>query len=97
MREARVYGVDIDPSCIETARDSELLIEDNCVEADFLAASSGDLPGSPYAAIVGNPPYVRHHWIAGEQRKSAQAVAAESSVPLPGTASLWAYFPPSFL
>ena len=89
---ARVYGVDIDPSCIETARDSELLIEDNCVEADFLAASSGDLPGSPYAAIVGNPPYVRHHWIGGEQRKSAQAVAAESSVPLPGTASLWAYF-----
>ena len=88
----RVYGVDIDPSCIETARDSELLIEDNCIVADFLAASSDDLPGSPYAAIVGNPPYVRHHWIAGEQRESARAVAAESSVPLPATASLWAYF-----
>ncbi len=89
---ARVYGVDIDPSCIETARASDLLIEDNCIKADFLAASIGDLPGSPYAAIVGNPPYVRHHWIAGEQRESARAVAAESSVPLPATASLWAYF-----
>ncbi|MDE2795174.1 MAG: N-6 DNA methylase [Gemmatimonadota bacterium] len=87
-----VYGVDIDPSCIETARDSELLIEANCIEADFLATSFGDLPGSPYAAIVGNPPYVRHHWITGDQQESARAVAAESSVPLPATASLWAYF-----
>ena len=89
---ARVYGVDIDPSCIETARESELLIERNCIEADFLAVSSDDLRGSPYAAIVGNPPYVRHHWIAGDQRESARTVAAESSVPLPATASLWAYF-----
>ena len=89
---ARVYGVDIDPSCLEAARDSKLLVEDNCVEADFLATSSGDLPGSPYAAIVGNPPYVRHHWITGDQRESARAVAAETSVPLPATASLWAYF-----
>lgn len=89
---ARVYGVDIDPSCIDTARDSELLVEGNCIEADFLATSSGDLPGSLYAAIVGNPPYVRHHWIRGDQRESAQAVAATSSVPLPATASLWAYF-----
>ena len=89
---ADVYGVDIDPNCAATARDSELLTEENCIEADFLAASSGDLPGSPYAAIVGNPPYVRHHWIQGDQRESARAVAAESSVPLPATASLWAYF-----
>lgn len=89
---ARVYGVDIDPSCLEAARDSKLLVEDNCIEADFLATSSNDLPGSPYAAIVGNPPYVRHHWITGDQRESARAVAAESSVPLPATASLWAYF-----
>ena len=89
---AGVYGVDIDPACAATACDSELLIEENCIEGDFLAASSGDLPGSPYAAIVGNPPYVRHHWIQGDQRESARAVAAESSVPLPATASLWAYF-----
>ena len=89
---ADVYGVDIDPDCAVTARHSELLIEENCIEADFLAASSGDLPGSPYAAIVGNPPYVRHHWIQGDQRESARAVADESSIPLPATASLWAYF-----
>lgn len=89
---ADVYGVDIDPHCAAKARDSELLTDENCIEADFLAVSPSDLPGSPYAAIVGNPPYVRHHWIQGDQRESARAVAAESSVPLPATASLWAYF-----
>ena len=89
---AGVYGVDIDPACTATARNSELLFEENCIEGDFLAAAAGDLPGSPYAAILGNPPYVRHHWIQDDQRESARAVAAESSVPLPATASLWAYF-----
>ncbi len=87
-----VYGVDIDPACAETANASELLVQDHCIQADFLGASPSDLPGSPYAAIVGNPPYVRHHWIAGDQRESARAVAAWSAVPLPATASLWAYF-----
>lgn len=87
-----VYGVDIDPACAETANGSELLVGDHCIQADFLSASSSHLPGSPYAAIVGNPPYVRHHWITGDQRESARAVAAQSAVPLPATASLWAYF-----
>ncbi len=87
-----VYGVDIDPSCAYTVRQSQRLHEANCIERDFLTISPSDLPGSPYAAIVGNPPYVRHHWIKGEQRDSARAVAADSSVSLSATASLWAYF-----
>ncbi len=88
----RVYGVEIDPSCAHTVRRSERLVEANCFQGDFLKASPSDLPGSPYAAIVGNPPYVRHHWIKGDQLESARAVAADSTIPLPATASLWAYF-----
>ena len=87
-----VYGVDVDPLCVDTVRRSEGLIDANCVVADFLEASPADLPGSPFDAIVGNPPYVRHHWIRGDQRDSARAVAASSTVPIPATASLWAYF-----
>ena len=87
-----VYGVDIDPSCANTVRSSKRLVEANCFQIDFLTASPDDLPGSPYAAIVGNPPYVRHHWIRGDQLESARAVAADSTIPLPATASLWAYF-----
>ena len=88
----RVYGVEIDPRCVDTVRRSERLVEANCYQGDFLQASPTDLPGAPYAAIVGNPPYVRHHWIKGDQLESARAVAAASSIPLPATASLWAYF-----
>ena len=88
----QIYGVDVDPLCVEYVSQSDGLIDANCMVTDFLAASPTDLPGSPFAAIVGNPPYVRHHWIKGGQRDSARAVAADSTVPLPGTASLWAYF-----
>ena len=88
----RVYGVDIDPQCANTVRSSEWLVEANCFQCDFLTATPSDLPGSPYAAIVGNPPYVRHHWIRGDQLESARAVAADSTMPLPATSSLWAYF-----
>ena len=88
----QVYGVDVDPLCVEYVSRSDGLIDANCIVADFLEASPADLPGSPFAAIVGNPPYVRHHWIKGGQWDSARAVAADSTVPLPATASLWAYF-----
>ena len=33
--------------------------------ATFSQRRQDDLPGSPYTDIVGNPPYVRHHWIRG--------------------------------
>ena len=87
-----VYGVEVDPGCVDTVRLSERLVEANCYQGDFLKASPTDLPGAPFAAIVGNPPYVRHHWIKGDQLESARAVAADSTIPLPATASLWAYF-----
>ena len=87
-----VYGVDINPLCADIVRQSERLVDANCVARDFLEASPLDLEGSPFTAIVGNPPYVRHHWITGDQRESARAIAADSTVPLPATASLWAYF-----
>ncbi|MDE0124096.1 MAG: N-6 DNA methylase [Bryobacterales bacterium] len=90
--ETQVYGVDIDPGCTETVRLIEKLSDSNCIESDFLSVSPDELPGSPYAAIVGNPPYVRHHWISVGQRESARAAAAESTLNLPATASLWAYF-----
>lgn len=87
-----VCGVDIDPDCFGKGCRTEPLVEIRCVKDDFLSILPHELPGSPYAAIVGNPPYVRHHWIKGKQRNSARAVVAESAVSLPGTASLWAYF-----
>lgn len=87
-----VFGVDVDPACVEYVRNSEKLIEDNCIVRDFLEVSPADIPGAPYRAIVGNPPYVRHHWLKGTTRSAARAAVTNSGVLLPARASTWAYF-----
>ena len=90
--QSRIFGVDIDQGCIEAVRRTEGLTVANCPTKDFLETSPQDLDGSPFTAVVGNPPYVRHHWISGRQRTSARAVVADSTAALPATAGLWAYF-----
>ncbi|MCH9650788.1 MAG: SAM-dependent methyltransferase [Deltaproteobacteria bacterium] len=89
---AQVFGIDVDPSCIEYVRNSARLREQNFASDDFLALSPETLPGAPFKAVVGNPPYVRHHWVKDDKRAVARRIADESSVELPETASLWAYF-----
>jgi adenine-specific DNA-methyltransferase len=87
-----VFGVDVDDSCIRYVRESADLVEDNVVFRDFLAIRPGELHGAPFHAIVGNPPFVRHHWLKDECRVMARRIAEESGQRLPETASLWAYF-----
>jgi len=87
-----VLGVDIDDSCVLYVRESPDLVEDNVVFRDFLTIRPDEIPGGPFHAIVGNPPYVRHHWLKDERRAVARRIAEESEQPLPETASLWAYF-----
>lgn len=89
---SRVFGVDVDAACVRYVRSSLRLRERNCTFEDFLAVSPKNLPGAPFRAIVGNPPYVRHHWVKDEKRSVARRIAHESSVVLAETASLWAYF-----
>lgn len=85
-----VYGVDIDPNCVGHA--DGLVAPGNHLTADFLSLDPKVLTGSPFKAIVGNPPYVRHHWLKGAERTAARAVAAAAGIRLPATASTWAYF-----
>ena len=87
-----VFGVDVAQSCLDYVRVSENLVEDNCVVRDFLAVSPKDLCGAPFRAIVGNPPYVRHHWFNGATRDAGRAAMDAAGVNLPATASAWAYF-----
>ncbi len=88
----QVFGVDVDDSCVRYVRASRDLVENNVVFRDFLAVRPGELPGGPFHAIVGNPPFVRHHWLKDERRAVARRIAEESGQRLPETASLWAYF-----
>lgn len=87
-----VFGVDVDPSCVDHARNSAHLFEENCIVRDFLGLSPDDVRGAPFQAVVGNPPYVRHHWLKGKTRSAARAIVESSHLRLPATASTWAYF-----
>jgi len=88
--ERLVFGIDIDRKCMRYA--DGLVPPENCITADFLALRPEALSGAPFKAVVGNPPYVRHHWLKGAKRRSAAKVAKRSAINIPATASTWAYF-----
>lgn len=85
-----VFGVDVDRKCVRYAEG--LVAPQNHITADFLALRPESVSGAPFKAIVGNPPYVRHHWLKGSKRRAAISVAERSGIKLHGTASTWAYF-----
>ncbi len=87
-----VFGVDVDRSALEYALGSENFFQENCVIADFLTLSPKNLRGAPFQAIVGNPPYVRHHWFNGPTKQAGRKAVDAAGVKLPATASAWAYF-----
>ena len=88
-----VFGVDIDEVAFEFA--SELVAQGfpmaNVVKSSFFDVSVETL-GGQFAAVVGNPPYIRHHWLDEEQKSSAQQAARAADVILPRSADAWAYF-----
>ena len=88
----QVFGVDVDPTCMEYVREGCNLVEKNFVVGDFLGLSPNDVPGTPFHAVIGNPPYVRHHWFSGAPREAGRAAILDAGVALPATASAWAYF-----
>ena len=88
----KVFGVDVDPTCMENVRKNRDLLTDNCFVKDFLSLEPQDLPESPFDAVVGNPPYVRHHWFNGSTRKAGREVVSMAEIKLPATASAWTYF-----
>ena len=87
-----VFGVDVDPSCMDYVSAGNGLLAENCVVRDFFELMPGNLRGAPFRAVVGNPPFVRHHWFKGPTRRAAMRAAADAGVSVPETASAWAYF-----
>ena len=87
-----VFGVDVDPLCLEHVRGNRNLVEKNCVVQDFLTVSPKDLRGAPFQAVIGNPPYVRHHWLNGTTREAGRTAIDAAGLRLPARASTWAYF-----
>lgn len=90
---AKIYGADIDGAAADWAAHlvSQGVPAENLRASDFLTLAPGkELP--LVAAVVGNPPYVRHHRMSALAHRRATAAAEAAGVPLSGRASLWAYF-----
>jgi adenine-specific DNA-methyltransferase len=90
--EQRLFGVDIDPKAQVRIKNSGLQLRENQLwTGDLLSLDVDDL-GGPFEAIIGNPPYIRHHrldeGLAERGRKSGRRLGIE----LNGRSDAWAYF-----
>jgi adenine-specific DNA-methyltransferase len=89
-----VFGVDLDesarnyiqPLLMAGASDSHFLT------TDFLGLSPHDMPGAPFQAICGNPPFVRHHFISARKLHTAIEAMRRTGSEIPKISSYWAYF-----
>ena len=89
---AYVYGVDIDARCTDELRETRDVRGCHSITSDFLSIVPSEMKGVPFRAIVGNPPYVRHHWLKGKALLHAREAARQFPVTLPARSSTWAYF-----
>lgn len=88
-----IFGVDVDKAAwkygeelIRRGVPSSNLIRGSFLEPTVLAKLK------KYGAIVGNPPYVRHHLMPDEMIDKAVNVTRSIGIEIPRTASSWAYF-----
>jgi len=90
----QIYGVDVDQDArdflepaLKSGGDAKQFLT-----TDFLSVSAQEMPGAPFEAVVGNPPYIRHHLLSRETRFRAQGMLREKGLAVSGRASMWAYF-----
>jgi adenine-specific DNA-methyltransferase len=94
IAERRLFGADVDPMAFTTL--STFLANPNghFKQKDFLSLSVNSYPvgDAGFDVVVGNPPYVSHHNMSDEQKKTAFEAKNSNDFELGGRASLWAYF-----
>jgi adenine-specific DNA-methyltransferase len=92
---ALVHGVDIDEVGARFSAASVLargVPPANIRFGDFFGMQAPNEETARYAAVVGNPPYIRACAVDAEVSESAQRALAGAQADLPRTASLWAPF-----
>lgn len=90
---SQIVGIDIDPVSTNSAA-AELIASGlpvkNLIYQDFLALVPHEV--GRFSAVVGNPPFVRHHWLHPDWQRDAQQAIASTGIELSQRASAWAYF-----
>lgn len=86
-----VHGVDIDAEA--TAGTTNVLLARGARRDQFVHRNFFEVKPEPrFAAVLGNPPYVRHHWQRAAVKNSVANAMSAAGVELSRQASLWAPF-----
>jgi adenine-specific DNA-methyltransferase len=89
---SRLYGVEVDPLGAQRVRESGLKLKARQLrQADLLSLDVERLGGG-FDAILGNPPYIRHHLLSEELVMRGRASAKRLGIDLNGRSDAWAYF-----
>jgi adenine-specific DNA-methyltransferase len=86
-----VVGIDVDEDVVAALR-ADAAPHTRFHARDFFSVPSASCVDGPFGAVVGNPPFIRHHWQDGDVLERARERAAEAGVTLSGLSDLWAYF-----
>lgn len=90
----QIYGVDIDPdaqSYLEPLLLAGATPEQFVIE-DFFSIAPNHFGDRLFGAVVGNPPYIRHHDIPDEAQERAIVRLKSFDIQISGRASYWAFF-----
>lgn len=90
----QLFGTDIDGSAWRSVQnlpgaDRNML---NFPLADFFDLTPKDLCHRRFDAVVGNPPYIRHHSLTKDQVEKAKKATSTDGYEVPGAADYWVYF-----
>jgi adenine-specific DNA-methyltransferase len=89
---SRLYGVEVDPQGAKRIRESGLRLRARQLrQADLLSLDAERLGGG-FDAILGNPPYIRHHLLSEDLVTRGRAGAKRLGIDLNGRSDAWAYF-----
>lgn len=89
---ARLYGVELDPLGAQRLREAGLeLTAGHLRQADLLSLDAKRFGGG-FNAILGNPPYIRHHLLSADLVARGRSGAKGLGIELNGRSDAWAYF-----
>lgn len=86
-------GIEIDPAFANAARDLWADTGLNVIAGDFTRLVAGDARPPAPNIVLANPPYVRHHHLAREDKERLQRLALRmTGIEVNGLAGLYVYF-----
>jgi adenine-specific DNA-methyltransferase len=88
----RIFGVELDRSAASQLRESGLKLPEGHLHSGDLLSFDADALGGLFDAIVGNPPYIRHHLLDETLVARGRRSASRLGITLNGRSDAWAYF-----